>query len=138
MLVLSLWVLVQLALEVLLELSPTAAQALVILDLAICIVFIADWIVFFVFAENKRNYAASRFVDLVSSVPFVAFLRPLRVFRIIRMFRAFRLLRGLRGVSAIIKTVAGNPARSALAIYLWPPPSSTSPAPSACTGSREG
>jgi voltage-gated potassium channel len=117
-LVLSLWVLVQLALEILLELSPAAVRALSILDLAICIVFIADWIVFFLLAEDRRKYAASRFIDLVSSVPFVAFLRPLRIFRIIRIIRAFRLLRGLRGVSAIMKTVAGNPARSALTTYL--------------------
>jgi voltage-gated potassium channel len=118
MLVLSLWVLVQLALEILLEMSPAVVRALSVLDLVVCAVFIADWIVFFLLAEDKRKYAKSRFIDLVSSVPFVAFLRPLRVFRVIRIFRAFRLLRGLRGVSTIIKAVAGNPARSALVIYL--------------------
>lgn len=118
MLALSLWVLVQLAIETLIELPATTMQVLAYVDLAICVVFIADWVFFLVRATDKLGYLRTRAIDLVSSIPFVSFLRPLRVFRVVRIFRAFRLLRGLRGVSAIMKTIAANPARSALSIYL--------------------
>lgn len=118
MLALSVWVLVQLAIETLLKMPPSTQAALSYVDLAICIVFIADWVYFFVRATDKLGYLKTRAVDLVSSIPFVSFLRPLRVFRVIRIFRAFRLLRGLRGVSVILKTLSANPTRSALSIYL--------------------
>ncbi len=117
-LALSLYVLAQLSLEVILEIPVAVAEVLSLVDLGICIIFLADWLYSFLKAQKKGRYAVSRFFDLVSSIPYLQVLRPLRIVRIVRIFRALRLLRGIKGLVPVLRYLSGNLQRSALAIYL--------------------
>jgi voltage-gated potassium channel len=115
---LSIYVLLQLATEVIVIFPSSLLEVFTAIDFGICIIFLADWVYFFIKAENKKKYFWAHFIDLVSSIPLVSILRPFRIFRIVKFFRSLRLLRGLKGISPILRLILGNPARSALTIYL--------------------
>ena len=115
---LSLYVLLQLATEIVVAFPNSLLEIFTAIDFVICIIFLADWVYFFFKAENKKKYFWAHFIDLVSSIPLVSILRPFRIFRIVKFFRTLRLLRGLKGISPILRLLLGNPARSALTIYL--------------------
>ena len=115
---LSIYVLLQLATEVIVIFPSSLLEVFTAIDFVICIIFLADWVYFFIKAEDKKKYFWAHFIDLVSSLPLVSILRPFRIFRIVKFFRSLRLLRGLKGISPILRLILGNPARSALTIYL--------------------
>ena len=118
MLVLSLYVIIILAIDVITDWSDATVLVFEKIDLGICVVFLADWFYFLARAENKKKYCLVRFFDLVSSIPFAQFLRPFRVFRVVRLLRAMRLFQGIKGVARILQFIAGHKMRSALLIYL--------------------
>lgn len=118
MLILSVYVIGQLSLEVILNLSQATAELLTLIDFTIACIFLVDWIVFFFLAHRKGHYLKTRWVDLIASIPFAQVLRPLRVLRVVRLARTLRLVRGLKGMLPILRTLTANPARSALTIYL--------------------
>jgi voltage-gated potassium channel len=118
MLVLSLYVIVILAIDVITDWSDTTAMVFERIDLGICVIFLVDWFYFLLKAENKKKYCFVRFFDLVSSIPFAQFLRPFRVFRVVRLLRAFRLFQGIKGVARVLQYIATHQMRSALLIYL--------------------
>jgi voltage-gated potassium channel len=117
-LLLSVYVVVQLSLEIIKEMPSSLSELFSVIDLAICIIFLLDWLVFFILSKEKSKYVKSRSFDLVASIPFIQILRPFRIFRIVRLLRALRLLRGLKGILPIVKRITASPARSALTIYL--------------------
>jgi voltage-gated potassium channel len=117
-LILSVYVIGQLSIEVILELSEQTAETLTLIDFTIACVFLVDWTVFFFLADRKGHYLKTRWLDLIASIPFAQVLRPLRVLRVVRLARTLRLVRGLKGMLPILRTLTANPARSALTIYL--------------------
>jgi voltage-gated potassium channel len=117
MFMLSIYVLIQLAIDAIARFPQPVNEIFDHIDFCICIIFLGDWLFFFIKATDKKKYFYSRIIDLISSIPFVAILRPFRIFRVARFLKALRLLRGLKGFSPILKLMLGNPARSALTIY---------------------
>lgn len=118
MLLLSVYVVVELALEIVSDWPEETIQVLDRIDLAICIVFLSDWFYFLYHAENKSKYVKSRFLDFVSSIPYAYMFRAFRVFRAVRILRTLRLLRGLKGMIPILRVLTNNKRRSALSTYV--------------------
>jgi len=110
--ILSLYVLIELSLEFILEFPPKLLRIASIIDFIICIIFLGDWFYYFFQAERKGKYFITRIFDLISAITFIPGLRFLREFRI------FRFLRGFRGIVGIFKTFRKKPMESALAFYL--------------------
>jgi len=117
-LILSVYVQIQLSLEVVLTLPEPVTEALQLVDLAICCVFLIDWVVLFAIAPDKWQYMKRRYIDLAASLPYVQVLRPLRLFRIVRLARGLRLIRGAKGLRPVLSALMASPARSTLVIYL--------------------
>ena len=117
-LLLSVYVVVQLSLEIIKEIPQNLSELFLTIDLTICIVFILDWVVFLFLSKDKANYLKSHSFDLIASIPFVQVFRVVRVIRIVRLIRTLRLFRGLKGILPIVRRITANPARSALTIYL--------------------
>jgi voltage-gated potassium channel len=117
-LALSVYVLMQLAIEVISEFSPEATRIFELVDFGICIVFLVDWVVFFVLSDDKWSYTKRRVVDLLASIPFLQVLRPFRIFRIVRLIRVLRFARGVKAIKPIVGFVTRNRARSAMVLYL--------------------
>ncbi len=111
---LSIYVLLQLAIEIIITIPVKRSLILSRIDFSICIIFLGDWFFFFLTADNKKQYVKSRFFDLIASIPFVQVLRPLRALRIVRLVRVLRLFRGAKGAIPILRFLLKNPARSAL------------------------
>lgn len=109
---LSVYVLIELSLEFILEFPPALLQVFAVIDFIICLVFLGDWLYFFIKAEKKSAYFLGHFFDLISAIPFIPGLRFLRVFRI------FRFLRGFRGIVGLFKAFQRKPMESALAFYM--------------------
>jgi len=118
-LALSVWVLLQLAIEVIVELPDHVSAALELVDFGICVVFILDWIYFFIVANDKWAYTKHRIIDLVASIPLLQILRPFRIVRIVRIARVLRFARGAKALRPLLAFVTKNRARSAMAIYLF-------------------
>jgi len=118
MLILSIYVVLQLSFEVILDLSERTQLILTWIDFTICIVFLLDWFFFFLRSTEKKQYLKTRFIDLVASIPFTQILRPLRILRIVRIVRTLRIVRSLKGAFPLLRVLLKNPARSALSVYL--------------------
>ncbi len=116
-LTLSVYVVLELSLEVILNLASATERILSLIDLGICFIFLFDWIFFFIRADKKGEYAKKRIIDLIASIPFAQALRPLRILRIFRLVRTLRIVKGLKGAIPILRILLKNPARSALTIY---------------------
>ncbi len=110
--ILSLYVLVELSLEFLIDFPAKLLQITAIIDFIICMIFLSDWVYFLLKAEKKGSYFLSRIFDLVSAIPFIPGLRFLRVFRI------FRFLRGFRGIMGLARAFNKKPMESALLYYI--------------------
>lgn len=110
--ILSVYVLVELSLEFIIDFPPLLAKVTSIIDFFICVIFLGDWLYFFIKDKRKGAYFISHFFDLISSIPFIPGLRFLRVFRI------FRFLRGFRGIMGIVREFNKRPMESAVAYYL--------------------
>jgi voltage-gated potassium channel len=93
---LSLYVILALAVEVVVPLSPETRDLLSYLDAGICVLFLADFIKSFVTAQSRADYFFTwGWIDLLSSIPFVG---PARIGRAARIVRIIRVLRGFRSV----------------------------------------
>ncbi len=117
MLALSLYVVLQLAVEVISNWSQETVLIFDRIDLVICAIFLTDWFYFFAKAENKSRYVRSHFLDFIASIPLVDVLRVFRAARVVRLARAFKIVRGLRGLLPILRVLTANKARSVLFIY---------------------
>jgi voltage-gated potassium channel len=114
-LILSIYVIMILALEVINEFSGNVVQILETIDIVICIIFLIDWFNFYFKSDNRKTYFKVHLIDLIASMPFVLFLRAFRMFRIVR---TVRLLRGLKGVMPLMRLAARNKMHSVLITYV--------------------
>ena len=88
-------------------------QLLTIIDTAVCILFLADFVVQFTRAERRWRYMVTwGWIDLVSSIPAVPVLRWGRSARALRILRVLRTVRVARHVSVFM---AQNRARNTFA-----------------------
>lgn len=93
--ILSVYVLVALLCDAFMQLSPEVTRLLLLIDDAICIVFLYDFTFRFFKAPSKIHFMKWGWIDLISSLPT---LNILRYGRLIRLFRLFRILRAFRSV----------------------------------------
>ncbi len=95
MLGLCVYVLAALAAQTLFTLDPETVKILDVADVAVCVVFLADFGVTLVRTKNRWRYLITwGWLDFISSIPAID------VFRWGRAARIFRILRVLRGLRA--------------------------------------
>ena len=97
-LVLSVYVLGALLAQTVFHVSPEVSLLIDRIDTFVCIVFLADFAVWFRRAPSKLAFMKWGWIDLVSSIPAYDFLRwgrMLRLIRLVRILRAFRSARHL-------------------------------------------
>jgi voltage-gated potassium channel len=82
--------------ETFFKLSPELSELLTIIDDFICLIFIFDFIIRYVRAENKLAFMKWGWIDLLSSIPTISILRYGRVVRLIRLFRVLRAFRSTK------------------------------------------
>lgn len=103
MLVLSVGSLLILAADALLGREPEVGRLLQWADLAVCLVFMADFGRNLVVAKGRARYFFTwGWLDLLSSIPSVDWLRLARGARIVRALRVVRALRGSRQLGAML------------------------------------
>lgn len=112
MLFLSIYVLLVLLVATVFSLPPEVSRLLNAVDVAVCAVFAADFLIQLKAAKRKWSYLKWGWIDLISSIPSLPFLRLGRVARIVRILR---LLRGVRSTRVIVKHLFENRARGTLA-----------------------
>lgn len=98
-LILSIYVLVALFIESVLDLSPDITAILSTADNVICLVFLADFAIRFKKAESKLKFMKWGWIDLLSSIPM---LDAFRYGRIVRVVRVLRILRAVRSTKMIL------------------------------------
>lgn len=92
-LVLSVYVLMALAVDLVFRLDPEVSRLLNLIDSLICVFFLAEFTVRFYRADSKLAFMKWGWIDLLSSIPTLEYLRPgrlIRVLRLLRILRAFR------------------------------------------------
>jgi voltage-gated potassium channel len=120
-LVLSLYVVIELAVEVIASFPENTQRLFDSVDFFVCMVFILDFSIGFIASPGKSKYFRSHWFDLVSSIPFSTVFRLLRVIRIVRIVRLsklLKLLRGLKAIKPITAFLTRNKLRSILVIYI--------------------
>ncbi len=71
------------------ETNDAAAGAVSLADVALTVVFVAEFATRFLAARARRAYLRGHWIDLVALVPTVRGLRTLRLLRLLRLVRAF-------------------------------------------------
>ena len=100
-----------LALDTFFRLDPQTRAILFVADNAIAVVFMADFVVNLVRAEDRRRYLVTwGWINFVSSIPAVSFLR---VGRAARVARILRILRGFRSARFLTERILRRRAESA-------------------------
>lgn len=112
MLVLCLYSLGILAFQAAGPAEPTTRVILDYADFAVCLVFLGDFLISLVRAENRWRYFVTwGWLDLLSSIPAVDVTRWGRAARILRIFR---VLRGLRATHLLAELVLKRRAQNAM------------------------
>jgi len=110
MLALSLFALFILGADAMLKLDPRTHAIIEHLDLGICLLFFADFLVSLARAESKSGYFFRwGWLYLLSSIPMVDALRWGRLARVLRIIR---VLRGLRSAKVLVDSVLARKAES--------------------------
>lgn len=112
MLFLSVYVLAVLLVEAAFSLPVEVSRLLAVVDIGVCAVFTADFLLQLKAAQSKWGYLKWGWIDLVSSIPSLPFLR---IGRLVRLIRILRLLRGVRSVRVIVTHLFKNRARGTFA-----------------------
>lgn len=105
--VLSIYVVVELYLNLVLDYSATMTDVSHGIDLAICLVFLGDFFWRLWKAEKKLVFLKFNWVDFVSSIPMVGVLRigrAARIFRVLRLIRSGKVFYSLLGKQQAIST----------------------------------
>jgi voltage-gated potassium channel len=92
-LVLSVYVLIAVFIETIVQLSPETTQLLDYIDSIVCLVFLYDFFIHLYRAPSKTAFLKWGWLDFISSIPMLGlfrFARIARVIRIVRILRAFR------------------------------------------------
>lgn len=100
MLLLSVYILIQLAIVTFFQLSENVAEILNHVDTTLCIVFLLDFLYKLIFVKGRLNYLRWGWLDLISSIPMV---NTLRWARFARVFRLLRILRGIRSTKFLLE-----------------------------------
>lgn len=102
--------------------DPEIVKVLDYADNAVCVVFLADFVVSLARAPRKWRYLATwGWLDLLSSVPALDVARWGRIARIVRLARVFRALRASRDLSVLLLRHGGRSmalAAALLALFL--------------------
>jgi voltage-gated potassium channel len=114
-LILSLYVIIELAVELIHPFSEKTIEIINFIDLIICIIFLGDFFFFLWKSENKSRYLKKHWIDFISSIPFMSFLR---TFRLVRAIRIIRLLRGFKGIIQIFRLLGTNKLQNILISYI--------------------
>lgn len=69
---------------------------LFIIDTAILIVFIADYVIRLIFADNKKHFFKSNILDLIAIIPFNSLFKMFRIIKLARLTRISKLSRILK------------------------------------------
>jgi voltage-gated potassium channel len=111
MLALCLYALAVLAIQTFGSLSPQTAAILGYADLAVCVVFFADFVYRLAVEPRRWRYFVQwGWLDLISSIPTVS---AFRIGRAARVFRIVRVLRGVRSTRILAEMVLNRRAESA-------------------------
>jgi len=103
MLAFSLLAIGMLVVGVAVELGPSSRSILAYADFAVCLVFLADFVVSLVRAEDRWQYMLSwGWLDLISSIPAFDSVRWGRAGRIVRILRVIRGIRATRMIAAML------------------------------------
>lgn len=104
MLILSLYALGSLSLEALFVTDPEIQRVLTTVDVFVCAVFFADFLVLLFSAPSKRRYMLSwGWIDLISSIPMIDALRWGRLARVMRIIRILRAVKSLRVIGSYVR-----------------------------------
>ncbi|HPS12670.1 MAG TPA: ion transporter, partial [Prolixibacteraceae bacterium] len=123
---LSLYVIVELGIEIIHPFSQQTIDLINQIDLVICVIFLGDFFYFFFKAgkekkekaEKKKerlHYLRTHWIDFIASIPFMTFLR---AFRLVRVVRVVRLLRGVKGLVNIFRMLGTSRLQNILISYL--------------------
>lgn len=113
-LALSAFVLVALASETFLPLSPNVRAVLGYADFVVCVMFMSDFVIRLKTAPDRRKYLwQSGWLDFVSSIPMFP---ALRLGRLGRVFRVFKVLRGARSARNLTQYLAKRRVDSTVSI----------------------
>ncbi|OGV60177.1 MAG: hypothetical protein A2283_19625 [Lentisphaerae bacterium RIFOXYA12_FULL_48_11] len=104
MLILCIYVILAMAAQVFFKLPAEISEALNIIDFAVCMLFLLDFVIQFHKAESKLAYMKWGWIDLLSSIPNLQALRWGRMFRIIRLIQLLRGIRSTRIMFQIMYT----------------------------------
>ena len=96
--ILSLYVLISFIVDSLFNVPEEISRVINLLDNAICVFFLIDFIINFSKAENKLQFMKWGWIDLISSIPNVDFFRAGRLLRLIRLIRILRALHKTQGL----------------------------------------
>lgn len=110
---LSVFVLVVLAIDMVVEFDPEVARLVDLIDLCVCGVLLVDFGVRFKRAPSKLAFLKWGWVDLLASIPEVDVFR---FGRVMRVFRVLRLIRALRSLRAFLTVVFKQRATGGLAM----------------------
>jgi len=96
-----------LSLETLFVTDPEIRQVLSSVDLMVCVVFFADFLVLLLNVPSKKAYMLRwGWIDLISSIPMVD---PLRWGRLARVVRIITILRAVKSIRVIGNSVRTSP-----------------------------
>jgi voltage-gated potassium channel len=113
--ILSLYVLIELAIEIIYPFSDHVINIINTVDFFICLIFLIDFFYFMWKSENKLKYLRGHWIDFIASIPFMTFFR---VFRIARVFRIIRLFRGTKALIHIVRILGTNKLQNILISYI--------------------
>lgn len=109
-LILSVYVLVALLVDTFFKLPEEVSRLLGIIDIFVCIIFLIDFIIRFVKADNKWKFMRWGWIDLLSSIPAVEYLRAGRA---IRLLRLLRIIKAFRSTKNLVNHIFKNKAQGA-------------------------
>jgi voltage-gated potassium channel len=100
--VLSIYVLLALLIDTIVQLPLEVSRVLETIDNGICIIFLLEFFIRFYRAESKLKFMRWGWIDLISSIPTINILR---YGRLIRLIRLFRVLRAFRSTKFLVKYI---------------------------------
>lgn len=97
---LSVYVLSALLVDTFFKLSPETSRLLSVIDDLLCVIFLYDFGVRFIKAENKMKFMKWGWIDFISSIPALSYLQYGRIFRLFRLLRILRAFRSFKYLTA--------------------------------------
>lgn len=96
--VFSLYSILSLSAQWLLNLSPEYLSILHRMDYVVCLVFFIDFVRSFRAAENKLRYMKTGWIDLLACIPIIEEFRALRIMHVFRIIRVIRAIKSMQTV----------------------------------------